>query len=166
MATAGHPPGALYKTSIVRTTGFFTTIQHHVAGELQVVLNYLMPLHTHTLCVGRLVEIMRLKLTPYLPDPATPVYHFEFKAQAGCISFNIISTEYGLIELQAARNEPKSLLKLSLNAVASTVQSVDDLAVFQHYVPSMIVQKIATTYYSLLEYKPYRKRVGSGLSLR
>ena len=110
--TPGPQAGALYRATIIRTTGFFHTIRQRVAGEFQEVLNYLVPPHTRTLSVGCLVEMFRLKLVKYLPDPATPVYRYEFSTKMDSINFTVSSTEYGLIELQAKRDEPKSLLKL------------------------------------------------------
>ena len=166
MPTSASPPAAPYRATVIRTNGFFNKIRQHVAEEVQQVLNYLLPSHARTLNMGQFVEILRTRLAGHLPDPAAPVYHFEFQPQAEYLSFTISSTEYGLIELRAKRNEPRSLLKLSLHTVASAIRSVEGLAQLQRQVPGPLMKQITTTYYGLLEYRPYRSRVGSGLSLR
>ena len=166
MPTSASQPAALYRATVIRTNGFFNKIRQHVAEEVQQVLNYLLPSPARTMNMGQFVEILRTRLAGHLPDPAAPVYHFEFQPQAEYLSFTISSTEYGLIQLQAKRNEPRSLLKLSLHAVASAIRSVEGLAQLQRQVPGTLMKQITTTYYGLLEYRPYRSRVGSGLSLR
>ena len=168
MSTATPDPqaAARYRATVVKTTGFFHVIRKQVTGEFQYILNYLLPPHTSMLDVGRLIEMLGLKLKKYLPDPATPVYHYEFSAQRDYVRLTVSSTEYGLIVLQAAKDEPKSLLKLSLHTIATTIRSMDGLVDLQRLMPNTLMQKIATTYYGLLEYRPRRNRMGSGLSLR
>ena len=166
MPTSTSPPVAPYRATVIRTNGFFNKIRQPVAEEVQQVLNHLLPSHARTLNMGQFVEILKTRLAGHLPDPAAPVYHFEFQPQAENLTFTISSTEYGLIQLRAKRNEPRSLLKLSLHTIASAITSVEGLAQLQRQVPAILMKQITTTYYGLLEYRPYRSRVGSGLSLR